>query len=265
MSASDSSQEDERALRRAQASSFGGVAQEYDAGRPGYPAAAVRWLVRDAQVIVEIGAGTGKLTASLVAPGAAVVATEPLPEMLQVLRRTVPAASAVAGAAELIPLRSGVADVVVAAQAFHWFDGAATLRSAARVLRPGGAVALVWNSRDVRIDWVAELSEIIGGSEQMAPGWDDCFIGSPFEPLESTRFEHSQPHDAESLVALVQSRSYLVVASEARRAKVLDGVRRLVAAHPDLAGRRSFEMPYVVDCFRAPLRAAAAAVSAETR
>lgn len=248
---------DDVEMRRVQAASFGGVTKEYDAGRPGYPAAAVRWLAREAQLIVELGAGTGKLTASLasLAPLARVVATEPLPAMLEVLRHNVPAAMSVVAAAEAIPLRDGIADVVVAAQAFHWFDGPATLRGTARILRPGGAIALVWNTRDGAVPWVAELTSIIGRViDPLQPGWDDAFAGSAFGPLETAQFRHFQTHDGESLAALVESRSYLVVASAGKRAEVLDGVRRLVATHPDLAGRDTFDLPYVAHCFRAALR-----------
>lgn len=242
----------DEATWRAQATSFGGVAAEYDLGRPRYPVEAVRWLVRDARRIVELGAGTGKLTASLAAL-APTIATEPLPRMLTVLRHNVPAALAVAAAAEAIPLRDGIADVVVAAQAFHWFDAAATLRSAARVLRPGGAIAVVWNTRDGAVPWVAELTSVIGGYENPQAGWDNAFAGSGFGPIETAQFRHSQPHDVESLCAMVASRSYIVTADAARQTAVFDGVRRLVATHPDLAGRATFELPYVVQCFRAQL------------
>ncbi|MDQ1709275.1 MAG: hypothetical protein QOG49_660 [Frankiaceae bacterium] len=241
--------------RHAQATSFGAVAEEYAAGRPSYPADAVRWLVGDARLIVEVGAGTGKLTASLAAL-APVVATEPLPEMLAVLRSTVPAALPVAGAAEAIPVRSAVAGVVVAAQAFHWFDGPAALRSAARVLRPRGALALVWNTRDEREPWVAELTAIIGGRDHLLPSWDDCFAGSAFEHPEHRQFAFRQRHDVASLFAMVASRSYLAVAADAKRRQVLSDVRRLAANHPDLAGRSTFDLPYVVDCYRARLRSA---------
>lgn len=237
----------------ARARSFSAVTAEYEAGRPGYPADAVAWLVGDARRIVEVGAGTGKLTASLVAHGP-VVATEPLPDMLAVLRSKVPAALAAVATAEALPLRAAVADVVVAAQAFHWFDGAAMLAAAARVLRPGGRVGLVWNTRDENVAWVAALTAIIGGSEQLRPGWDDCFAGSAFGPLERAEFTHTQQHDVDSLLAMVASRSYLVLADDDRRRQVLDDVRRLVATHPDLAGRSTFELPYVVRCFRARLR-----------
>jgi SAM-dependent methyltransferase len=245
--------ETDEALRRKQAASFGTVAAEYDFGRPRYPVDAVRWLIRDAGLIVELGAGTGKLTASLAAL-APVIATEPLTAMLDVLRHNVPTAFPVIAAAEAIPLRAAVADVVVAAQAYHWFDGPTTLRSAARVLRPGGAVGLIWNSRDDSVPWVSELSAIIGGSEQLQPGWAGAFAESAFGPLESAQFRHSQTHDIESLCALVASRSYLVVADADKQTAVLDRVRRLVATHPDLADRATFELPYVVNCFRAELQ-----------
>lgn len=235
------------------AASFDGVAAEYDAGRPGYPDEAVDWLVRDSRLVVELGAGTGKLTASLTRR-ARVVATEPLAGMLGVLARTAPAALRIVAAAEAIPLRRGVVDTVVAAQAFHWFDGPAALRSAAEVLRPGGAIALVWNTRDERVPWVKALTGLIGGSEQLRPGWDDCFADSPFGPLETATFGHSQTHHLASLLALVESRSYFAVAPAATQSAVLDGVRRLVQTHPDLANRASFELPYTVSCFRAVVR-----------
>src|SRR5438876_726690 len=135
--------------RRSLATSFGAVADAYERARPEYPAGAVLWLVGDTPVdVVDLGAGTGKLTRGLVALGHRVTAVEPLPEMLAQLRAAVPDATPLSGGAEAIPLADASADVVVCAQAFHWFDQPVALREIARVLRPGGSIALAWNVRD---------------------------------------------------------------------------------------------------------------------
>ena len=246
--------DDREVLGPEHAKAFREVPREYDAGRPDYPDDAVSWLVGDAATVVELGAGTGKMTASLV-EHSRVIATEPLPEMIGVLKRNVPAAWPLMATAERIPLRAGVADVVISAQAFHWFDAPVALSSAARVLRPGGRVALVWNMRDGTVPWVAQLSDIIGRSEQLHQGWDAAFATSRFGPLEHVVFRHSQTLDLERLCALVSSRSYLVVAAEDQRRRVLAEVRSMAKSHPDLAGRETFELPYFVDCFRATVTA----------
>ena len=131
--------EAEREDRLERAASFGGVADAYERARPGYPDDAVRWLAGEEPCdVVDLGAGTGKLTRSLVALGHRVTAVEPLEEMLEQLRHAVPAATALRGSAEAIPLPDGSADVVTCAQAFHWFDHEVALPEMARVLRPGG-------------------------------------------------------------------------------------------------------------------------------
>ncbi len=140
---------------------FAEVAGAYERGRPSYPEDAVRWLAGDEPCdIVDLGAGTGKLTRALVALGHRVTAVEPLAEMRAQLESAVPGVAAVSGNAESMPLEDASADVVTCAQAFHWFDHAVALPEIARILRPGGRLALVWNTRDDRDTWVAELSEI---------------------------------------------------------------------------------------------------------
>src|SRR5262245_3773492 len=125
----------DREERERRAGSFGGVAEVYERARPGYPEDAARWLAgADPRDVVDLAAGTGKLTRSLVALGHRVTAVEPLPEMLAQLRTAVPEAVAVTGSAESMPLADGAIDVVTVAQAFHWFDQAAALREIARVL-----------------------------------------------------------------------------------------------------------------------------------
>ena len=133
------------------AQAFGGAAELYDRVRPGYPPEAIDWLaqVLDMGMVVDLAAGTGKLTLPLLAVASRVIAVEPSEGMLAVLRRVAPEAEALAGTAESIPLPDSSADAVVVAQAFHWFDHDAALAEIHRVLKPGGALALVWNRRDL--------------------------------------------------------------------------------------------------------------------
>jgi SAM-dependent methyltransferase len=238
--------------RRRRATSFGQVVDEYERARPSYPDDAIRWMVGAApKTVVDLGAGTGKLTASLVALGHDVIAVEPLVPMLERLRSVAPEAAALAGSAEAIPVRDGVADAVVVAQAFHWFDGRRALGECARVLRPGGLLGLVWNVRDESVGWVAELGRVIARSEMLLPGWDECFAGSAFEPPERAEFRQAKRIDPETLRTLAASRSYVATLPPAERFAVLDRVDRLTTEHPDLAGRSSFDLPYLVAVYRA--------------
>lgn len=138
----------QRSSGAAPALSFGAVADTYDRARPGYPREAVEWLVgKRTSTVVELGAGTGKLTDVLLALGHDVLATDPLEEMLQHLLARHPDVRSAAAPAEQIPAATRSVDTVVAAQAFHWFDVAAARREFARILVPDGSLALVWNSR----------------------------------------------------------------------------------------------------------------------
>lgn len=240
--------------QRGRATSFAEVADAYERGRPEYPVDAIRWLVGDEPAdVVDLGAGTGKLTRGLVALGHRVTAVEPLAEMLEHLRRAVPEAQATEGSAEQIPLADATADVVACAQAFHWFDHVAALPEIARVLRPGGRLALVWNSRDDREEWVGELSEAILGRETIAEGDAlEPLIGSGlFGPVEQETFAFVQRLDREALLDLVLSRSYCAVMTPEERAPRLARVEALYDAH---AGPDGIALPYLTECFRATLR-----------
>ena len=230
---------------------FGAAAGDYVAGRPDYPAGIVAWLVGDAGTVVDVGAGTGKLTAALVAPGRDVVAVEPDAGMLAALAEQVPAARALRGTGEALPLPDASADAVVYGQAWHWVDVPAASAEAARVLRPGGALGLVWNVRDTSVDWVRELGDVIRGSaaERMIDS-DAVAVDPPFGPLERRDVSWTRPMTVDDLVAMAASRSYVIALSPEERAGVLDGVRSLLATHPQTAGRHRVEMPYTTSAFR---------------
>ena len=237
-------------MRAERAASFARVADAYEQARPGYPADAVLWLAGETPCdVVDLGAGTGKLTRSLAALGHHVVAVEPLGEMLDRLRAAVPGVTAVAGSAESMPLPDGAADVVACAQAFHWFDQEPALAEIARVLRPGGRLALVWNVRDERVPWVSELSDAMVGRTGVDRG-----AAAPIEqsglygPVEHATFEHTQTVDRDALRALVLSRSYCAVLPEEERAPILGRVDLLFDEH---ARDGLLTLPYVVECFRA--------------
>jgi SAM-dependent methyltransferase len=232
---------------------FADVAGAYERGRPGYPDEAVRWLVGDEPAdVVDLGAGTGKLTRTLVAHGHRVTAVEPLDEMRAELEAVLPGVRTVAGSAEAIPLPDASTDVVTSAQAFHWFDHDNALPDIARVLRAGGHIALVWNSRDDRDPWMARLSAIIGNEtveeSDVVPVLDASGL---FGPVETAVFSFEQVLDRDGLLDLVLSRSYLAKLPPAEREPVLDAVSRL---YDETAGTEGALLAYVTECFRAERR-----------
>ena len=245
------------AVRSAAAGAFGSVAATYAAVRPGYPAAAVRWaLPPGARTVLDLGAGTGKVTEALLAQGLAVHAVEPDERMLAQLRLVAPAADARQGTAEAIPLPSASVDAVLVGHAFHWFgDGA--LAEMARVLRPGGTAALLWNLRDDSTAWVAAFGALIAlgaqdstGYESPAPFAADALLDAP------TRRTFACTHrlDRAGLLALAGTRGYVLALPETERQALLAEVGHLLDTHPQLAGRDHYDMPYVTEVWRAERR-----------
>ena len=237
--------------RRGRATSFAAVADAYERGRPGYPREAVAWLTGETPLdVVDLGAGTGKLTRGLVALGHRVTAVEPLPQMLAHLRQAAPEAAAVLGSAESIPLADGSTDVVVAAQAFHWFDHVVAMAEIARILRPSGRLALVWNTRDDRDPWVARLSDTIMGREtvQDSDAREPLTASRLFGTVETATFSFAQTLDRAALRDLVVSRSYCAVLPPAEQEQVLERVDALYDRH---AGPEGIRIPYLTECFRA--------------
>ena len=238
---------------RRQARSFGPVAAAYDRGRPTFPAEAVKWLVGpDPTTVLELGAGTGKLTEVLVELGHDVHATDPDEHMLSVLRKHLPDVPTSESGAEEIPLPDRSVDVVVAAQAFHWFDHEKALPEIARVLRPGGHVALAWNSRDERIPWVRRLGALLGspGAAAEATSSQEVLVQSDlFGFVEDKQFPFWQPIDRESIVDMAASRSYVATLDEDARQQLLADV---VAFYDDFGrGMDGMQLPYNCECFRA--------------
>jgi SAM-dependent methyltransferase len=230
---------------------FGAAAADYVAGRPDYPAEAVAWLVGDAHDVVDVGAGTGKLTASLLRPGRAVVAVEPDAGMLAALRREVPAARALAGSGEAIPLPDASADAVVYGQAWHWVDVPRASAEAARVLRLGGVLGLIWNVRDSSVDWVRELGRIVHGSAaERLVETDAVAVAPPFGPLERLDLAWRRSMTVEQVLAMCASRSYVIALSPEERADVLGAVRILLDTHPQTAGLPRVDLPYRTSAFR---------------
>lgn len=230
------------------AASFGSVAEVYEQYRPGYPAEAVAWLVggRPADVL-DLGAGTGKLTRALVAADLRVVAVEPSPPMLDVLEAALPNVDARAGSAEAIPAAGSAFDVVVVAQAFHWFDQATAVPEIARVLRPGGRLALVWNLRDELVQWVHELWAVVAPEEPQLIGDVILPPGSPFGPMEVATFRQTQRLDRDAVLGLARSRSYVAAQPAERRAELLEAAAVVIDRH---LGSDGLTLPYVTYCYR---------------
>jgi SAM-dependent methyltransferase len=232
--------------------SFGSEAAAYERGRPSYPPEAIDWLLpAGAREVLDLGAGTGKLTTRLVERGLDVVAVDPIPEMLDVLRKSLPDTPALLGTAEEIPLPDNSVDAVLVAQAWHWFDPTRAIPEVVRVLRPGGRLGLVWNTRDERLGWVRELGRIIGSDGD--PASDRVVLPDPFTDLERHRVEWTNYLTPQALIDLVASRSYCITSPADVRTKTLDRVRELLATHPALANTNGLALPYVTVCVRATL------------
>ena len=232
--------------------SFGCAAAAYERGRPSYPPEAIDWLLpTGARKVLDLGAGTGKLTTRLVERGLDVVAVDPIPDMLEVLRASLPETRAVLGTAEEIPLEDNSVDAVLVAQAWHWVDPDRAIPEVARVLRRGGRLGLVWNTRDERLGWVRELGQIIGSDGDR--GRFDVALPEPFTEPQRYQVEWTNYLTPQALIDLVASRSYCITSPTEVRARTLEEVRELLATHPALANSTGLAMPYVTVCIRATL------------
>jgi SAM-dependent methyltransferase len=218
---------------------FEGAVTDYERGRPGFPDRAITFLddrlsLGPGRTVLELGAGTGKLTRLLAPSGVRIIAVEPLAAMREALGRNLPDVEVLDAVAEDLPLAADSVDAAVAAQAFHWFDGERALVELARVLEPGGRIALVWNVRDESVPWVRELTELIEPYRGDTPShrslrWKAAFDASDaFRAPELTSFPYLHDTTRDRIVARVLSISFIAILGADERERVAAAVREIV-------------------------------------
>ncbi len=243
------------AINQVAACGFERAGEEYERGRPGYPADAISVLVQELglgpeRTIVDLAAGTGKLTRALVATGARVIGVEPVAGMRAQLVSAVPQAEVREGTAEAIPLPDAAADALLVAQAFHWFDAPRAAREIHRVLVPGGGLGVIWNEWDESVDWVGQMQEMVHAYAGDAPRaattrWPEQLGATGlFGALSERTFPHIVSGDLDALTARVSSVSYISALDDPERENLLRRVRALVATHPETRDLDRLPMPY---------------------
>jgi SAM-dependent methyltransferase len=247
------------------AASFGRVADAYDRGRPPYPPGALAWLTDELEVtsasrVLDLAAGTGKLTAALVPRTGHVIAVEPVAGMRRVLSARHPQAEVLAGRAEEIPLAAGSVDAVFVAAAFHWFDAGVALAEIHRVLRAGGGLALLWNRPEWEgEDWYPEFTTMLDRAreEQQAPNryiageWRVALErSSTFGPARRREFRHVHRVTRDGFLARVASWSVFAVLPDSEREELLGAVAGLL----DRRGIGELGLRYRTDAYCARAR-----------
>ncbi len=244
------------AVHQTAAEGFARGAGAYERGRPSYPPEAVSWLAEQLGMapgrrVLDLAAGTGKLTRLLVATGASLIAVEPVAEMRSALAELAPGVDVRAGTAEAIPLPDASVDAVAVAQAFHWFASEQALAEIARVLIPTGRLGLVWNRRDLTLPLQAEISEIIEPHRGSTPSF---MTGNWREAFQHTRLfigtaEHQVPYEqlltVDQLIDRVLSVSFIAALSPSARDEVEREVRALAQRHDD----RPLRLGYVTELY----------------
>jgi SAM-dependent methyltransferase len=241
-------------LQHPQSRSFELVAGVYERARPEYPAEAVAWLaeqldLREGRAVLDLGAGTGKLTRALVQTGAEVIAVEPGEQMLAELRRVLPDVEAKIGAAEAIPLADDSVDAVTVGQAFHWFRRDEALPELHRVLRAGGGVGLIWNSRDHDRPLQRQIGDLIKplvpeGRPPVGHSAHELERSELFGSVERATFPFSQQLDADMLADRIASVSFVAAAAPEVRAELDLRLRQIVAAQGGVV-----DFPYLTEVY----------------
>lgn len=258
--------------RRVGAGAFGhllsdGDAARYDDVRPGYPpevvdlVGAAAAVPGDALDVLDVGAGTGKLTAALVAAGHRVTAVEPGGEMLAALERACPGVPRVRATAEATGLADGSFDAITCAQTWHWVDVPAASAEFARLLRPGGRIVLTWNTLDVRVPWVHRLTRIMHAGDVQKPGFVPD-VAPPLRIVDELRLEWEQQLTPEQVVMLARTRSYWLRSKPETRDKVEANLRWYLHDHLGFAPGDVVPLPYRCDSFVLEVAGPASAGSA---
>jgi SAM-dependent methyltransferase len=243
------------AINEIAARGFERAGADYERGRPGYPPAAIDVVtqalaISAGKTVVDLAAGTGKLTRSLLGTGARIVAVEPVSGMRDQLLHAVPAIEILEGTAEAIPLADASADAVVVGQAFHWFDAASAAAEIHRVLRAGGGLGVLWNSWDESIGWVSRMQEVVHSYAGVTPRHDtsswreELTATGLFTKLEERAVPHVVEGDLRALLSRTSSVSYISALDEAERRHVLTRVSEIVARDPRTRERTLLQMPY---------------------
>jgi SAM-dependent methyltransferase len=235
---------------------FGAHAEEYDLARPEWPVEVARWFVpEEATLVVELGAGTGKLTRTVASLGVRVVAVEPDPRMLAVL--TSAGLEGAQGSAEEIPIADGEADAVVAGSCVHWFDLERALPEIRRVLRPGGRFGFGWNGRDGRHPTIARMNDAIYSQAPDSTRWRgrdweaEVTSGGMFGDVEQATFEHVHELPREALDAHLWSYATVASLPEPQRAEVFADVAEILDSDPEVSNGGRLRLPFAVPAFRA--------------
>jgi SAM-dependent methyltransferase len=235
-------------------------AAAYERGRPDYPAAAIAFMAEQLRLtsgatVIDVGAGTGKLSRMLAATGAEVIGVEPVAAMREQFSRVLPHTRILEGTAEQLPLPDASADATTAAQAFHWFANAAALAEIHRVLKPHGRLGLIWNNRDRSLGWARDAWALIERNEGNLPryhrgNWRDAFNQYPgFRPVTEQSFAHAQRGDFNMFTDRISSLSFVANMDDHDRAKLIERIRELLENHPETRGKQLLEIPYRTDVY----------------
>lgn len=241
-------------------SGFEAAADEYEAARPEIPEVALRFLteqlcLRASSRILDVGAGTGKITRALARTYQNIIALEPVQAMRQKIHMFAPNTRVIGGVTEAIPLENVSVDAVVAGNSFHWFANATALQEIARVLKPEGRIGLLWTVRDESVDWVAELIHIMDRHRGYTPGyregkWAAILAQSErFRRVGQKSFQFSQRTNRKTVTDRVASMSFIQQLSPGERQKILEEISTILRKSSSTEWGADVEFPYRTDVF----------------
>jgi SAM-dependent methyltransferase len=235
---------------------YNNVAHDYDKGRPDYPLEIIPFLTTVLELqpnttVLDLAAGTGKVTKALKPLGLNLCAVEPVAEMRKVFAHLYPDVPILDGTAEKIPLPNGSVDVVIVGTAFHWFDTEKALAEIARVLKPGGRLGLIWNARANEVDWVKKVCSVLENTtthDKMQ--WREEFEKTTlFAPLQHHTHAYSFRGTAQDVIARLFSSKSMGKLSPAEKKAAVAAVLQILATHPDTKDQETFDIPYRVEIY----------------